>query len=155
MARQNADWSTTFSYKRGNVAHNINNRMILFTIYAVIIIVGTGCGLKPRAGVYDYLAGHWETERGIVMKIEVKEGDAQAQIERAPGFRDEQNRSGRVIIDRIQPLVDGGYSGYFLMPDDGKPLRIRISFRGKNVLFIEPLDMRARGRRMIWKRVDN
>lgn len=133
----------------------IDKRMILFVVCAVILTVTVRCGAKPPAGVYDILIGYWETERGIVMNIKEDNGDVKARIERAPGFRDTLNRPGSVIIDRISPLVDGGYLGIFLMPDGGEPLRVRLSFFRRNVLYIEPLDMRARGRCMIWKRVDN
>ncbi len=78
--------------------------------------------------------------------------DVLAIIKKAPGFIGEDVKPGKIVISKINPLVDGGYTGFFKMPSDLKPVKVKIILMSEDTLVIMTWDRRANGKIMKWKR---
>ena len=103
---------------------------------------------------YRPIIGEWKTEREFIMSIHKSAGNGfTATIKTAPGFIDENLRPGKTIISHIKPLVNGGYSGEFLMPDGLKPVKVKLALTADDTLLIMTWDSRAKSKVMRWKRV--
>ena len=119
------------------------------------VFLTAGCTVPHRADRNDPLLGTWRTERGIIMTVQMTEGNgAEASIKLAPGYIGDDFTIGKVVINSIKPAPDGGWTGLFLMPGNLMPVKVDISvFSGKKMLIISR-DKRVKKNSMLWRRID-
>ena len=78
---------------------------------------------------------------------------AKASVEISPGFDSKNIQHGDALITNIKPLVDGGYTGIFEIPDGLKPVKVKLGLISRDTLLIMTWDKRAKNKVMRWKRV--
>ncbi|MBN1292512.1 MAG: hypothetical protein JXB48_11790 [Candidatus Latescibacteria bacterium] len=127
-----------------------------FYIFFIFVMFIFACSESRLAVRYSSLIGTWRTERGIIMNIQVNDDPelgAEASIIRAPGFIGGEFSVGKIVISKIKPIPDGGWSGLFIMPGYEKPVKVDISVFTSGKMLIISRDKRVKKNRMIWNRV--
>ena len=130
-----------------------NQGGIPLTGLIMVACICAACAGAMSIERYQPLMGEWTTDKGIIMSIrQSTDGGVAAFIKATPGFRGRDIQSGKAVISTIRPLVDGGYTGLFLMPGNLKPVKVRMMFSGPDTLLIVTWDRRAQGNIMKWQR---
>ena len=131
-------------------------RQYNLTIFFIILLFIFSCSETRLAGRYEPLIGTWRTEQGIIIDIQVNEETtlgAEASIKNAPGFLGGEISKEKIVMNGIKPIPDGGWSGFFIMPNNEKPVKVDISvFKSRKMLIISR-DKRVKKKRMVWERV--
>ncbi|MFC1538629.1 hypothetical protein ACFL6H_04330 [Candidatus Latescibacterota bacterium] len=121
----------------------------------MIIMFSVSCSDRVSVERSQPLMGYWRTERNIIMSIYMSPAHGLAAvIKESPGFLSEETKPGTAIITQIKPLVDGGFSGLFLMPGKQKPVKVRLLLSQRNTLRIVTWNRMTDGNIMRWTRVD-
>ena len=121
----------------------------------VVCLVVCACASRPNYERLRPLVGQWKTDKNIVMSIHSSpDGSFVAEILKAPGYLGEDYHVGRMMISNIEPLVDGGYRGLFLMPN-GETVHVRMNFTNSETLLIAMWDIKNMGAAMRWRRIRN
>ena len=81
------------------------------------------------------------------------ENGVAAVVKTTPGIMSEESKPGTAVIAQIKPLVDGGFTGNFIMPGENKPVRVRLVLSSPETLVIMSWDKRVKGSIMKWQRV--
>lgn len=122
----------------------------------IIFLLVLSCAGRHLQESYKPILGSWRTEKGIIMSIQISPyGDAVAIVKTAPGFITEDIQTGKAVINHIKPLVDGGFSGIFEMPDGLEPVTVKMGFTSHDTLLIITWDRRAKSKVMRWQRIRN
>jgi len=83
------------------------------------------------------------------------ENGVAAVIKMTPGIMSKETKPGTAVITQIKPLVDGGFSGNFIIPGEQKSVRIKMALTSPETLVIMSWDRRVKGNIMKWQRVKN
>lgn len=104
----------------------------------------------------DPLLGQWKTDRNIIITVHLLAGNGLvAEISSAPGFYSTDLGAGTIIVRNIQLLAKGKYSGLFSMPGNEQPIKVQLSFMNRNTVVVDTGDRRAKGNKMLWRRLAN
>ncbi|MCD6308537.1 MAG: hypothetical protein J7M24_06030 [Candidatus Latescibacteria bacterium] len=124
-----------------------------FLLAGIFFLSCAGVGKLDR---YRPIMGYWETERGVVMSIRLSSDEKLiADVKASPGYLAEDILKTDALIDNIEPLVDGRFSGVFRMPGGAKPLKVVMALTDPNTLLIMTWDRRAKGKRVMrWTRIE-
>jgi len=100
--------------------------------------------------------GYWRTERNVIMSVHMSpDNGVAAVIKTTPGILSEETKPGTAVITQIKPLVEGGFTGSFIMPGEQRPVRVRMVLSSPETLVIMSWDRRVKGNIMKWQRVKN
>ena len=128
--------------------------LILLIIFITAGLLPLSCANRTMIEYYQPLWGEWRTDRNIILSInQTPTRDVAAVIKTSPGYLGDETKPGRVIISDIKPLVDGGYSGMFLMPGNQKPVKVKLALENRDTLIIVSWDRRVKGNIQQWTRV--
>ena len=99
------------------------------------------------------IMGHWRTEKGIELSIHQTPNHGIAAVITSPGeYYGNEIFPGNKIITHIEPLVDGGFRGNFLIPGKSKPVKVMMKLKEDETLVITTWDIREMGSVMRWSR---
>jgi len=127
---------------------------ILCKLSLVGIILFVSCAGRGAVERYRPVMGYWRTERNIIMSIHMSpENGVAAVIKMTPGILSEESKPGTAVITQIKPLVEGGFTGSFIMPGEQRPVRVRMVLSSPETLVIMSWDRRVKGNIMKWQRV--
>jgi len=123
-----------------------------FLLAGIFFLSCAGAGKLDR---YQPIMGYWETERGVIMSIRLSSDENLiATVKASPGYLAEDIQKTDALIDDIEPLVDGRFSGVFRMPEGVNPLKVVLALTDPNTLLIMTWDRRTKGNRVMrWTRL--
>ena len=126
----------------------------IFKLSLVGIILFFSCTGRSAVERYRPIMGYWRTERNVVMSIHMSpENGVAAVIKMTPGIMSEETKPGTAVITQIKPLVEGGFTGSFIMPGEQRPVRVRMVLSSPETLVIMSWDRRVKGNIMKWQRM--
>jgi len=121
---------------------------------SIITVIFQGCVQNMEMQAIRPIMGNWTTDNGLEMSIRpTPDTGVSAVIVSSGAFVGEDTKIGKVILMKINFLVDGGYTGYFIMPGEQKPLKVKMVLLDRDTLLISLWDIRKMGNSMKWKRV--
>ncbi len=123
---------------------------ICFTVVCAVLFSCSVGGARREA---DSLSGDWITDKGIAVRVQrLSDNRLGAEIVSAAGFFTNDLGAGNVVLRNIRPFSNG-YQADFIMPDNERPVQLRMRFLNRNTLLLESPDKRTQGNKMIWRRV--